>query len=148
VIDLDDRPTFTDRLYEAWWFIRDNARRAWLIVKRRPFLRCPFCKGEGGAVQGYYEPEWTECRVCFDHWNELDDYSMPWFVGRLPLLQWIRAKVAQRFGLWYVVSVREALLCRLGFHRWRPEDGIEPGLRICCRCYEHDWKPEATKESQ
>lgn len=25
---------------------------------------CPLCGGTGGAISGYYEPEWSECRLC------------------------------------------------------------------------------------
>jgi hypothetical protein len=34
----------------------------WLYGLIRPV--CPHCDGKGGAVSGYYEPEWSGCRCC------------------------------------------------------------------------------------
>ncbi len=40
---------------------------------------CPACKGEGGAVSGYYEPEFSECMCCYpDRWYEDSNPTRVW----------------------------------------------------------------------
>lgn len=110
--------------------------RIWMLAKHRPFITCPFCDGKGGAMSGYYEPEWSECRECYPHWEPLTDCGPEWCVGRLPVWEWVRARISLAFGLWYIANIRTVIACRLGFHDWMNEDRMEPGLRICCVCYQ------------
>ncbi len=121
---------------EALYELRYRAIRLWLVIKHRSFFRCPFCEGKGGAMSGYYEPEWSECHACHRHWDDLVDHGLGWVEGRLPLLEWLRAKVAIRCGIGFICRFREAAACKLGWHYWMDEDDIEPGLKICCVCYE------------
>ncbi len=123
----------------------DLIHRSWLILKHRPFFRCPFCEGKGGAMSGYYEPEWSECYECYRSWEPLVDCGVDWFEGRLALLDWIRAKAAQRCGIWQICGLRQLLACKLGWHRWMNEDAIQPGLRICCICYRDKIEPPTTR---
>lgn len=125
------------------WELRFFAERIWLVIKHRPWLRCPFCQGKGGEVSGYYEPEWTECRDCWPYYRDLEDHRWTWFVGRLPLLQWLRAKASIRFGLWYTADFSDIIKCKCGRHRWMDETDMEPGLYVCATCYEHKHEPEA-----
>lgn len=124
---------------EFTYWLRNVAVIAWLVVKHRPFFICPFCKGDGGAMSGYYEPEWSECPECFDHWSDLVDHRATWFDGRMPLLKRIRAAVSIRAGLWYTARLRDVLSCRLKRHDWMTEAHLsEPGHRICGVCYHHE----------
>lgn len=119
------------------WAIRRCEKIAWLVLWHRPLMRCPICKGAGGATSGYYEPEWCECSTCWDYWNDLEDCGMEWFVGRAPIWIWLRARLSIACGMWYAVRIRDLVRCRVGLHRWMNEDEMEPGLRVCCVCYEH-----------
>lgn len=122
---------------EVWWQARYTAKRLWLIVRHRPLITCPICKGVGGEISGYYEPEWSECSACWHHWEDLEDHGMPWFVGRLPLLMYVRARLSLRFGLWYPARFRDVLGCKLGIHSWMSEEEscAGPGTRLCGVCY-------------
>lgn len=130
-----------DRLIDWRWELRRAAKVAWLWLRHRPLVTCPFCKGRGGAMEGYYEPEWSECRACWTLWNDLEDYGATWFVGRISLRGWVRAKVSIRFGFWELTRVRDVVRCRfLRWHRWTNADTTDPGLRLCCVCYEHKYE--------
>ena len=122
---------FEDLLYR----LKNAVCRCWLVARNRPFFTCPCCEGKGGSVQGYYEPEWTECYACYDYWEKLEDWGWDRFVGRLPAWAWLRTKVALRFGFDPQWPIRDMLRCRLGWHCWMNEDRLEPGLRICARCW-------------
>lgn len=76
---------------EGLWWLRTWAARLWLIARHRPFFTCPFCRGNGGAMSGYYEPEWCECSACWPRWEGLEDHGMKWFIGRMPLMDYLRA---------------------------------------------------------
>lgn len=40
---------------------------------------CPACNGEGGAMSGYYEPEFSECGCCYpDRWYEDSNPTHVW----------------------------------------------------------------------
>jgi hypothetical protein len=138
------------RFIGVWDYALSLARRAWVVLKHRSFLVCPFCKGSGGEVSGYYEPEWSECATCFKHYEEFDDHGMQWFVGRLPLIAWIRAKASIRFGLWYSARFRDLLACKFGRHRWMdegPDGDSEKRLHICATCYRSKYiHPDGTEE--
>jgi hypothetical protein len=129
------KAAWVDRLDEAWWQIRYAVKRLWLIVKHRPFIICPFCKGKGGEVSGYYEPEWSECRACWHHWEDLEDHGLRWFAGRLPAWEYLRARASIWCGMWEVTRFRDLIRCKIGIHRWQRDDDIEPGLETCCVCY-------------
>jgi hypothetical protein len=126
---------------EAQWQLRNNAMRLWLVVKHRPLVKCPFCKGKGGEVSGYYEPEWCECHACYDHWEQLTDHGLRWFEGRLPVWEYLRARASIRFGLWYPARFRDLIRCKMGRHRW--VDEVDHSMQICCVCYEHRDIPPA-----
>lgn len=89
-------------------------KKLWLIIWHRPFVTCPFCKGRGGDVVGYYEPEWTECRECWDYWKDLDDWGLAWFAGRLPLLKFIQARASIWCGPPWPASLDERGRSRAG----------------------------------
>jgi hypothetical protein len=110
-------------------------KKLFLILKHRSIFCCPFCKGHGGEVSGYYEPEWTECHCCYEHYDELNDHGMEWFVGRVPLWVWIRAKVSIRCEFWFCGTIRNCIRCRMGWHYWMDESRIEPGYEVCACCY-------------
>lgn len=114
--------------------LKDWLTKAWLIVKHRPLITCPWCKGTGGAIEGYYEPEWQECRECYHHWEELSDYGLDWFAGRLPVLQYLRARVSIWAGLWFTARISDALRCKAGYHDFADHSHWEPGLEICSTC--------------
>lgn len=127
--------TTRDRISDAWWSVRYAAKRVWLVVRHRPLITCPFCKGAGGEMSGYYEPEWSECSACWGHWNDLEDHGIRWAVGRLPLWDYLRARASLWCGMWELTRFRDLIRCKLRIHRWMNEDDMEPGLRICCVCY-------------
>lgn len=131
--------TISNWLDDFWFAFKHRAKFSWLIVSRRPFLTCPLCKGEGGELSGYCEREWCECD-CYRYWDEVADYGGTWFVGRLPLIAWLRAKVSLRIGLWYFARWRTIFRCGLGIHDFEPHDDWEPGLKICRACCEHRTK--------
>lgn len=88
-------------------------------------------------MEGYYEPEWSECD-CWRYWEDLEDWGVTWFVGRLPLLPLIRAKLSRRFlKLDQVTRFRDLVRCLTGFHPWMNEE-IEPGRRLCGVCFESE----------
>lgn len=126
--------TFAERIEDAWWNVREFAVKAWLVVRHRPFFTCPLCKGKGGAMQGYYEPEWSECSACYERWESLDDHGWTWFVGRLPLLDYLRCRASIRCGMWELTRFRDLIRCKLGIHRWHDDEAV--GKPICCVCYE------------
>jgi hypothetical protein len=119
---------------------------AWLWIRHRPLIKCPFCQGKGGAMSGYYEPEWSECGECFRFWDDLDDHGWPWFVGRLPVWAWLQSKASIRARLWYRLSFTSLIKCKIGIHRWMNEDRMEPGLRICARCWKDKKVPVGPME--
>jgi hypothetical protein len=110
-------------------------RIGWLILKHRPLLRCPFCEGEGGEMGGGEIREWSECH-CYRHWNEIDDCGASWAIGRIPFVEWVRFKLSMR---WHFepTRIRDLIRCRIGWHQWRDEPDMEPGLQLCRVCYEH-----------
>lgn len=67
--------------------------KALVFFWRMPLVRCPFCKGAGGEVSGYYEPEWSECMWCWSQADWLADNVSPWFEGRVHPLRWPRLKI-------------------------------------------------------
>ena len=109
----------------------------WAILRARTFLKCPFCKGAGGSVVGYYEPEWTECYECYSEWDNLADMGMEWFQGRVSLLNYLRSRIAIACGLWSREKIKHSVGCKLGRHLWMDESEIEDGLEVCCVCYSH-----------
>lgn len=116
--------------------LRDALRAMWLIVKHRPLLTCPLCKGRGGEVSGYYEPEWSECD-CEPHWDQLEDAGMTWCVGRLPVWWWVRVKVSMSRGLCFmgIPRVRDVLRCAVGWHNWHKEESMGAGSYLCVVCF-------------
>jgi hypothetical protein len=131
--------------WEWLWAVRCFGRRIGLVARHRPLLTCPFCKGRGGSSD--YYGEWCECPDCFHFWHALENHRWEWFVGRVPVWTWVRAKVCIYFGHWECIRLRDLFRCKLGFHRWFNQDDMEPGLRICGTCYEAKnvndakWKP-------
>lgn len=111
------------------WF-----KKWWLVLWLHPLFKCPFCDGAGGAMEGYYEPEWSECH-CWHSWETLEDRGLKWFTGRLPLIEWCRAKLSFKYQLGGIMPFRLILRCRLGFHSWLDEE-IEEGLKICGVCWD------------
>lgn len=110
-------------------------RIAWLIVRHRPFFKCPLCKGRGGESD--YYGEWSECR-CWAYWNDLEDWGCEWFIGRAPFREWLRFKVSARSGL-PPCRVRDVIKCKLGWHRWVDMHTGNPPCgqgELCCLCYE------------
>ena len=109
----------------------------WIGIRRwlryRPLLKCPVCCGEGGWMMGWEEPEFCECPRCFPAWYETQDAFLEWTAGRLPLTWWPHAKLYRTTGH---DTVRGWLACKAGWHKWIDESDLEPGLKICCRCYE------------
>lgn len=116
---------------------RETIRALWLIAKYRPVMRCPLCKGSGGEVRGYYEPEWSECH-CEPFWGPIAEAKeeWEWFVGRLPLWWWVRAKIAMRFGLIVcgIPRVRDVLRCVTGWHEWHKDETLGEEY-LCITCY-------------
>lgn len=39
---------------------------------------CPACKGEGGGMSGYYQPEFVECMCCNESLYNEDDPTRVW----------------------------------------------------------------------
>lgn len=120
--------------YMVHYHIVIKIKILWLILKNRPFFKCPVCDGEGGH-QSYWG-EWYEC-ICYDYWNELDDYQIKneWFVGRLPLLQYIIARDhidCHMVGISFIYYLK----CKLGFHDIDYNDkSYGKGNGICKCCY-------------
>lgn len=113
--------------------------RLWLILRDRPFATCPLCGGTGDECDNW--GEWMECECC-DHWKHLEDWGMPWFVGRVPLLRWPAFWLLAHTGLhrsWIGWA-----LCSLGFHDWRDESFG----RLCRRCYEMREQQEPTESPE
>lgn len=104
--------------------------KLFLVIKYRPFFRCPMCRGTGWSyISAYAEP--FECSTCWDHWKELTDVHLDCFEGRIPLLSWIRCRISIRCGLWYEAKLINLLRCKLGLHRWVAcEDDT-----FCATCY-------------
>ena len=126
-------PAWTE---DHYWTVRAWATRAYLVLRHRPLVKCPMCNGKGGEMQGYYEPEWSECWYCYDFWGELEEWRCEWFVGRVPVLAWLRGRILTRLGHGFSMShgrVRWAILCRLGWHKWQDDECLG---RHCWRCYE------------
>lgn len=114
------------------WNIKHKSKILWLIVKNRPFFKCPICEGEGGNQDCF--GEWSEC-ACYDYWDKIDDYSMgnSWFVGRLPLLQYIIAKDTE-CAHFVGYKFRYYLACKLGFHDIHYDDEMYGPNGGSCRC--------------
>lgn len=120
---------------EDWGYSVRNFCRA---VRLRPLVICPFCRGKGGEMSGYYEPEWSECSTCWRCWRDLEDCGWNWFVGRVPVWTWVQSKLSIRAGLWYPLPVTGLIKCKVfGLHRWMNEDESQPGLRICANCWKN-----------
>lgn len=113
----------------------NTCRNVGRLLKNRPLLTCPFCKGKRGAIQGYYEPEWDDCDACGHYWQDMEDNGWRWFVGRLPVWSWLEAKVSIWCGFWRLTRLRDIARCKLGIHHWINEDEITPGYRVCCVCW-------------
>jgi len=95
-------------------------------------------------MEGYYEPEWTECE-CWPGWQDLEDRGLGWFIGKVTPLNWCRVKAASRIlKTKSIIPLRETLRCYLGIHRWAGEE-VEPGRKICMTCFEAE---KAQQESQ
>lgn len=128
-------------------------RAAYLVLKCRKFIRhipvmkCPCCNGKGGWTSGYYEPEWSECYICYRDGNDYGD-GEGWFEGRVSPLAWIRWKVANRLGtldmFGYFPSVTRSILCWMGFHRWHKCDYVMDV--ICKHCDER--KPDEIRTNE
>lgn len=89
-------------------------RRAWSIIHWSPLAKCPVCHGQGGAVEGYFEPEFVECDTCWPFWRDAEDHHLDWAVGRLDPLRWLRAwLLAKTAGH---RTLRTWAFCGLGFH--------------------------------
>lgn len=43
------------------------------ILSQMIWPECPHCKGEGGFMDGYYEPEWSGCRCCDPKEERMDE---------------------------------------------------------------------------
>jgi len=114
-----------------------NIKTLWLVIWLHPLLKCPLCDGTGGAMEGYYEPEWCECD-CWPRWEPLEDGGLSWFVGRLPLLEWLRAQLSVRLlKLYTIVPFREILRCKIGYHAWMAREfWPEPNVKVCATCFE------------
>ena len=123
--------------------IVDSLHRAWLVIRHRPVMVCPFCEGRGGEVSGYYEPEWTECWSCHEHWDALDELGVRWAVGRMPFWMWVRSKAAIRCKLWFPARLRDPLRCWLGFHQFISHGENMPCL--CRICWSENEKKAATE---
>lgn len=124
-------------IYIDWYEVRSFFRKAWLVVKHRPFFTCPFCRGDGGRM-GYTDcgNEWSECSCCYDHWDDLSDHGLTWFEGRIPLWELVRSKVSIWCGLWYPLRLCTLFRCKvLRWHRWVDEP--DHGVRICACCWHH-----------
>lgn len=108
--------------------------KIWLIIKHRSFFVCPWCKGTGGESD--YFGEWCECSFCYEHFDELEDYGMNWFVGKVPLLRYITIKLQMAWGLPYPIRFRYILKCKLGFHNLDYNEDLygETGA-VCTCCY-------------
>ena len=113
----------------------NRARVAWLILKHRPFIKCPLCKGVGGGTD--YYGEGYECRDCWGYSHDLENYGADWFVGRVPFWAWVQSIICTRLGFWEKRRIRDAVRCRIGWHQWMNDDQIEPGRRVCSCCYSH-----------
>jgi hypothetical protein len=109
--------------------LKQFAQKILIFLWRFPVVQCPACRGTGGSVEGYYEPEWTECRHCYDQTDWLVDMGHDWFAGHVHPLRypWVRLEVATQ-----QTTFRGWLLCRMGFH-WDLHDDWMPDT--CCRCY-------------
>lgn len=114
-------------------------RKLWLVIRWRALFKCPICDGAGGAMEGYYEPEWSECE-CYYYWESLEDWGLTWFVGRLPLLPFVRASVSRRLlKIEYILTFQDIARCFTGFHRWMPREyQIQRNQRICAVCFQSD----------
>lgn len=106
-------------------------RTAITYVRFFAVIKCPVCKGEGGWMSGYYEPEWECCPVCSFGW----DYSSKnWFrriaseiefEGRTSPSKWLKSKIANTDLSWSRI-----IKCKLGWHV-----PFSKGEQVCCHCY-------------
>jgi len=112
--------------------IRKRLMQLWLVIRHRPIIKCPICDGEGGAMSGYYEPEWSECPCCYKHWVNAVDWGVTWAEGRLPLWSFVRAKVAMWCRMDFRETVLNCLKCKAGWHLWERQ---LDGETFCERCY-------------
>lgn len=125
--------------------LRDYLQIIWALLWWQPFFTCPVCDGAGGAMEGYYEPEWSECSSCWHYWETLDDYGIERFNGRLSLFQLWRVKLAKKLGVEEAFPFREIVRCLTGHHNWLNEE-VEPGLRICGWCWASETRRQEHNE--
>lgn len=116
--------------------VPDAISRAWLIAKYRPFFKCPHCNGKGGAICGYYEPEWTECESCYQGWKWLVNRDMKWFEGRISLWGIVQCRASKWANIGGRIRLRDSLRCKLRFHRYvKDSDFFGDGTSVCATCY-------------
>ena len=117
-----------------------QTQNALLYIRFFAVIKCPCCEGKGGCVEGYYEPEWTECRVCSFAWDYDEKrffYKLACdreFEGMISPSKWLKYKVALS-GLSWVRIIK----CKLGYHA--PFSKEEP---VCGFCYKTTTKPIAS----
>ena len=122
----------TNSIYEfVWYLFHVILYKIYLILRHLPLMKCPACKGNGGRVSGYYEPEWSECEWCWPCYERLEDYGINWAVGRLSPIKWLYAWF---FTLTSHYSLIGWLKCKAGFHDWTQWGDVED-FKFCSRCW-------------
>lgn len=127
----------------------DNFCVWWIVLFTRPFFKCPCCKGKGGHMSGYYEPEWSECSYCDEDASYLYDRNFDFFIGRISFSKWLKAKFYMinndiSDGLPYyekIPSILDQLECSFGKHDYKvnPFCGdFHPRCKQCFYCEEDD----------
>lgn len=131
---------------EDWWdSVAWRARQGLAALRYRPLFKCPFCNGAGGAMEGYYEPEWCECLSCYRYWEPLEDRGMGWFIGRLPALAWCRAHFSVRAKMNCMMPLNVLVRCKIGMHcDWLR---VDPETQVCNACFESRKKSDGARRS-
>lgn len=106
----------------------------WLVVKYRPFFKCPCCDGRGGDTD--YYGEWSECYICYEYGKQLYSHDWDWFLGRLPLIRWISVKISIQWGLMPDAGLIQHFKCKLGFHHWETFTHENLSETYCIHCFE------------
>ena len=123
-------------IVEFWFEIKRKAILVILYIRFAAFIKCPCCKGEGGAMTGYYEPEWDDCNCCSFAWEYSSkrffhklacDYEL---FGRISPSKWLKCKMS--FSGDVSIGWIRVIKCKLGRH---VSLASECGGTVCAYCW-------------